>query len=137
MASQRPITIGAFVESLTRHFPGALPQTGSSINGEVASITVWEFHLHGTLITRKVSHSDVVGEINLGFWQKQEDRARRPTKRRELRTSDTIEMEEFVAWCAEWVTGVLHVLSVAFEAREDPDNQAIKPGLSGLLDEGD
>lgn len=133
-APPRPITIGAFIESLTRHFPGVIPQTGSSINGEVASVTVWEFHLHGSLTTRKVSHSDTAGEITLGFWQKQEDNARRPTKRKELRTSDLAEMEAFVEWCAEWVTGVLHVLTIAFEPREDEADKEIKPGLAGLLE---
>ncbi len=128
------ISIGAFSESLTRHFPGCIPQTGESLNGQVASISLWEFHLHGSLTTKKVSHTDVAGSITLGFWQKEEERSRRPLKRKTLTTTDPAEMEEFVAWCAEWVTGVLHVLTVAFEpADEDEGEQEIGEGLDGLL----
>lgn len=130
----RTISIGSFVESLNRHFPGCIHQTGGSISGEVASISLWEFHLHGHLTTKKVSHSDTVGAITLGFWQKEEERARRPLKRKELTTTDPDEMEEFVKWCADWVTGVLHVLTVAFEQLpDDPDDQEIADGIDDLL----
>ncbi len=130
----KTISIGAFTDALNRQFPGCIVQTGGSISGQVASITLWEFHLHGSLTTKKVSHSDTVGEITLGFWQKEEERARRPLKRKAVTTTDPAEMEEFVAWCAEWVTGVLHVLTVAFEpADEDEGEQEIGEGLDGLL----
>tara|TARA_Y100000310_G_scaffold57230_1_gene52438 strand:+ start:1053 stop:1466 length:414 start_codon:yes stop_codon:yes gene_type:complete len=130
----KTISIGAFTESLNRHFPGCIPLTGESISGQVASISLWEFHLHGSLTTKKVSHSDTIGEITLGFWQKEEERARRPLKRKTVTTKNPEEMEEFVKWCAEWVTGVLHVLTVAFEPLPDaPEDQKIADGLDGLL----
>jgi hypothetical protein len=133
MAKKRTISIGAFKESLTRHFPGCIQATGSSINGEVASVTLWEFHLHGSLTTRGVSHADTVGEISLGFWQKEEERARRPIRRRALTTTDVAEMEEFVAWCAEWVGGVLHALTVAFDLPDADVDIEIGPGIGPLL----
>ena len=133
MANKRVISIGSFKESLTRHFPGCIQKDTSSLNGEQAAIAVWEFHLQGSLTTREVSPADTVGEITLSFWQKEEERARRPLQRRTLTTTDLAEMENFVQWCQEWVMGVIHVLTVAFEQPPDLDTE-IQPGLAGLLE---
>lgn len=125
------ITLEAYRAELKKQFPGCVQETGGSLNGEVASVTLWEFHIHGSLTTRKVSLADTVGEITLCFWQKQEGRQRRPLKRRSLTTKDAGEMVDFIKWCAAWVMGVLHALETAFES---PPSTAIGEGLLGLLD---
>jgi hypothetical protein len=132
----KPITIGAFVESLTRNFPGLTPVRGSSINGEVASVSVWEFHLHGSVTTKEVSPVDKVGTVHITFWQKEVDRARRPLKRDELTTTDADEMEAFVLKVAEWVSGVQCAIDMAFTEQPDDYEPEIQPGLEGLLGRG-
>ena len=93
---------------LEEAFPTVEIKQGCSINAAVASVTIWEFHLHCTVTAHKVSHADTEGECLMVFWQKTEDR--RPIERFRKITTDKNDVAEFIQYARAWIMGVLHVL---------------------------
>jgi len=119
------------VEWFRRTFPGVSAARGSSLNGEVVSIDVWEFHLHGSLTT-KDSADYKTGDLLITFWQKPKDS--KPIKCRELRTRKLKELEGFLIGVRAWAMGVLHALDSAVSEPPEAAPPLLGPGLSDLLD---
>ena len=129
-----PITIEEVAKSLAEHFQGCEQEQSTGIVSKSIKIEVWEFHL-GVSVSTSASHTAVLGEATLSFIQASEDRARKPVLRRRLITTSLEEMEEFISWCDEWIGGVFHAISMAYEPLPDPEPELV-PGILGLLGRG-
>ena len=96
---------------LKSHFPGVTPTKKQTVGGFSVEAVIWEFTLRLSVSSSNVFMSFMHGKDMI------RSNVVAPTGAATLSLIVDLEVEEFVQFCARWVTGVIYALESSFLTR--------------------